>query len=184
MSIDAISPSLSANLSATLKHDLPDERDRREAAQLTADNLETAQQDATVVTVSDEVLAERRAADDLALRDASEAANSLAASGADRHEAVGSAAHVESSAVQEAVDALLEASRENLDVSAEALTSERDRAADSSASDRDAAATNAEEQEALDVGSTNAGIQNTYGGLPSPTTGDPPLRQPGLSVFA
>ena len=183
MSIDAIGPLVSTI--DPLKHDLPDNAGRPDAAQRAADNpVEIARQDATVVTVSEEVIAERRAADDLALRDATEAANRSGATDANRHEAVGDVARADAAAVQEAVDALLEASRENSALNSEALMAERDRAADSDASDRKVAGADANQQETVDVGTSNAGIQGAYGGLSSPTTGVPPLRQPGVSLFA
>lgn len=186
MSIDAISPNASASVSAidAMTPDLTDERRRREAAQPAADNPpETAGQEAAVVTISDEAMAERRVADALAVHDADDAARRLASSIADRRDTSNRAAAAESSAVKEAIDALREASRENLDLNGEAIMAEQDRAADSDVSDRDAVATGASEQQSLQVGTTNAGIQVSYGALAATLTGDAPLLQPGLSVF-
>jgi hypothetical protein len=187
MSIDAIGSNASASVSAigALTHDLDDERRRREATQPEADSPPaTAQQAATVVTISDEVMVELRRTDALAVHDTNNAVRTLAASIADRHDTVNRAAAAESSAVHDAIEALREASRQGSDLNGEAIMAEQDRAADSEAAEREGVATGASEQEALQVGTTNDGIQVSFGALASTLTGDAPLQQPGLSVFA
>ena len=145
-----------------------------------------AQQDAAVVTISDEVLAQRRAADEQALLDAADAANAAAAADAANREAAKTSAPAtpDNPTLLAALDALDEASRENQRIEAEVLATARTHAADADAAARTAAADAGAKQDAIQTAAINAGIQTAYGALATPITGDPALRQPGLDVIA
>ena len=152
----------------------------------------SVQQDATIVDISAEALAQQQADEQQAALAAQQAAQQQAAlaavspadvaavTAAVNNDWAAGAPVVDNVAVQEALDALDQASRENnIQVQADAIAAQEDQTAFEQKAIDDAASAAVQRQDDIVLAALNAGIQVAFGALATPITGDPALRQPG-----
>ena len=189
MSIDAIGAigsNIIASVGATAASSaqLAPDNTGQDVGQSQVDDQATAQQDATVTTISDQALALQQAGADQTALAATATASTDTVTAAVSSDWGAGAPTADNPAVQAALDALDEASRANQQAEADAIVAQQDRAAQDQKA-ADAAATAAVQQhDTIVLAAINAGIQLAFGALASPITGDPALRQPGLDVVA
>ncbi len=182
MSIDAIGSVVSgvSGLAASRTELAAGNKGTNTGQPTAADQVSSDEQDATIVAISDEALAQQQAAEQQAAQDAAAAASAYAVTGAVSSDWAAGTPTVDNAAVQEALDALDEASRENnLQLEQDAIQTQQDQATLEQQAIDDAATAAANQQDDLTLAAVNANIQLAYGALATPITGDPALRQPG-----
>jgi flagellin-like hook-associated protein FlgL len=132
---------------------LLDEQNRlRALAHLVAESrIERSQENATIVTVSEAVLAERRDEEDQSSVAATHAANIFASADAARNEVATDLARLDELDAQAASDLISDANRENLRIEAEFIKAELQRVADAAEFSRVSAANDFAQQQTTQI---------------------------------
>jgi flagellin-like hook-associated protein FlgL len=184
MFIDAINTTLNA-LDAPQNLLLDEENKLRIATKLAADHqIQIAAQEATVVTVSNQVLMERRLEDEQTLRDTAAAGDVSAAADAARSDAADNLARLNDVAAQAATDAIDDAARQTAQIEADAVKAELDRAADTAELERTDAADQVATQKTIDAAAAGNSLEETDAAQLSTTSSGLIIGEPDTSVPA